>query len=272
MKSISLPGIFDANRLEQTLLVNEIDAIHGGGTARFSGLLEERKIYRKIVSGLTDVFGNYRYAKCFCEFRTPEVFETGIIADFEAKRNLYVIELWNRFSSLTYKTNQYAWSPSDAPDNQDEARRECEYELQYSFRHDWKSSYEIGHGNFWNAIFRGTSALCPGFFDASKGNQNAVYRSSFDTFREWTRDEFYFQYDKKYGAVDLYLAKSDAVYDPQAWPMRFMDRSSGLIPNPRILRNFDLFRHDQVDPLPWQRWLYKYDAFVLFSGFPIALI
>ncbi len=43
-----------------------------------------------------------------------------------------------------------------------------------------------------------------------------------------------------------------------------MDRSSGLIPNPRILRNVDLFRHDQVDPLPWSRSTYRYDAFLYF--------
>ena len=264
MKSISLPGIFDASRLEQTLLLNEIDAIHGGGTARFSGLFDERKIQRKIIPGISDAFGNYRYAKYFCEFHIPEVFETGIIADFEAKRNLYVIELWNRFSSLAYKTNRYVWSPQDVFDNGGSAERKGEYSLLYSFLYDTKSRYEIGHGNFWNAIFRGTSAFCPGFFDASKGNQKAAYRSSFDTFREWTRNDVYFRYDKNYGGADRCLGTLNAVYDPQAWPRRFMDRSSCLIPNPRILRNVDLFRYDQVDPLPWQCWNYRYDAFLYF--------
>ncbi len=43
-----------------------------------------------------------------------------------------------------------------------------------------------------------------------------------------------------------------------------MDRASGLIPNPRALRNLHTFRHDQVDPLPWRCWLYRYDAFLYF--------
>ncbi len=265
IRKFTAPGKCHCYRYSENQFPGDLEAIHGGGEARFPIRLDISRCYRKKSVGVFET--DFEYLRS----HSPSRFDCIVASSLYSPGLFHVLRQWTpdrregRFTSFAWRMNRLT-SLFDAVAFDTGDMIAGGYLLSYPIVRDLKTRFLNAGSGVCDSILTGRQERYHSRFSSSQSNLRGINRSCFDVLRDWTPDVYHCRFDRRESYALLIRGGFESAIDPVEWPLRIRSLFPGIAANPVFHQFRATGKHDPVELLRWTIFAFIYDAFLYYHN------